>query len=90
MRLDLFLTKSRLIKRRSLAKAACERGIVSVDGHIAKAHREISPGQQITIDFTSRILDVEVLGLPRGNVSKKEAAKLYRLLRETRKEEEIL
>jgi ribosomal 50S subunit-recycling heat shock protein len=90
VRLDLFLTKSRLIKRRSLAKAACDRGIVRVDERIAKAHREVSPGQRITIDFTSRLLEVEILQLPRGNVPKKKAAELYRLLKETRKEEQIL
>ena len=89
MRLDLFLTKSRLIKRRSLAKVACEKGIVSVDGHRAKAGREISPGQKIAIDFTSRFLEVEILQLPQGNISKNEAGELYTVLRETRKEPEL-
>lgn len=89
MRLDLFLTKSHLIKRRSLAKAACERGIVWTDGHPAKAGREISPGQRITIDFASRLLEVEVLRLPRGTVSKKEARELYSVLRDTPKEPEL-
>ncbi|KPL18656.1 MAG: hypothetical protein AMJ92_06935 [candidate division Zixibacteria bacterium SM23_81] len=89
MRLDLFLTKSRLIKRRTLAKAACEKGIVRVDGQRAKAGREILPGQRISIDFTSRLLEVEILRLPRGNVSKREARELYAVLRETRKEPEL-
>lgn len=88
MRLDLFLTKSRLIKRRSLAKAACDKGIVLANGHRAKAGKEVSPGQRITIDFTSRLLEVQILQLPRGNVSKKKAAELYEVLRETRKEPE--
>lgn len=88
MRLDLFLTKSRLIKRRSLAKAACDKGIVFVDGHRAKASREIFAGQRLSIDFTSRFLELKILQLPRGNVSKKEARELYTVLRETRKEPE--
>jgi ribosomal 50S subunit-recycling heat shock protein len=88
VRLDLFLTKSRLVKRRTLAKAACEKGIVRVDGQQAKAGREISPGQRVSIDFASRLLEVEILRLPRGNVSKKEARELYAVLRETRKEPE--
>lgn len=88
MRLDLFLTKSRLIKRRSLAKAACDKGIVSIDGHRAKAGKEIAPGQKMTIDFTSRLLEVRILQLPRGNVSRKKAAELYEILREIRKEPE--
>jgi ribosomal 50S subunit-recycling heat shock protein len=86
VRLDLFLTKSRLIKRRSLAKTACEKGIVFLDGHQAKAGKEVSPGQKITVDFASRLLEVVILRLPRGNVSKTEARELYTVLRETRKE----
>lgn len=88
MRLDLFLTKSRLIKRRSLAKAACEKGIVWMDGRRAKAGKEVSPGQRITIDFTSRLLEVLILQLPRGNISKKKAGELYEVLKEIRKEPE--
>jgi ribosomal 50S subunit-recycling heat shock protein len=79
-----------LIKRRSLAKVACDRGIVSVDGHQAKAGKEVSAGQQITIDFASRVVEVEILRIPQGNVSRKDAGELYRILREMRKEEEIL
>jgi len=90
VRLDIFLTKSRLVKQRSLAKAACDRGIVFVDGHHAKAGKEVSAGQEITIDFTSRVVEVEILRIPQGNVSRKEAGELYRILREMRKEEEIL
>ena len=90
MRLDLFLTKSRLIKRRTLAKEACDRGIVSVDGHQARAGREVSEGQRLRIDFTSRAVEIEILRLPRGNVSKKEARELYRVLKEVRKQEEVL
>jgi ribosomal 50S subunit-recycling heat shock protein len=90
LRLDLFLAKSRLIKRRTLAKEACDRGIVFVDGHRAKAGREVSAGQRLTIDFASRIVEVEILRLPRGNVPKKEARDLFRVLKEIRKEEEVL
>jgi len=90
LRLDLFLTKSRLIKRRTLAKEACDRGIVFVDGHTARAGREISAGQRLTIDFASRVVEVEILRLPRGNVSRKEARELYGVLKEIRKEEEVL
>jgi len=90
LRLDHFLTKSRLIKRRTLAKEACDRGIVFVDEHRAKAGREISAGQRLRIEFTSRTVEVEILRLPGGNVPKKDARELYRVLREIRKEEEVL
>jgi ribosomal 50S subunit-recycling heat shock protein len=84
----MFLTKSRLIKRRSLAKTACDRGIVWLEGHRARAGKEVTQGQKITIDFASRLLEVEILQLPRGNLSRKEAQKLYRVLRETPKQQE--
>jgi ribosomal 50S subunit-recycling heat shock protein len=90
LRLDLFLTKSRLIKRRTRAKEACDRGIVFVDGHKAKAGKEVSEGQRLRIDFTSRTVEVEILRLPRGNVSRKDARELYRVLKEIRKQEEVL
>jgi len=90
LRLDLFLTKSRLIKRRTQAKEACDRGIVFIDGHRARAGREVSVGQRLTIDFASRVVEVEILRLPRGNISRKEARELFGVLKEIRKEEEIL
>ncbi len=82
MRLDLFLKKTFLIKRRADAKRACDNGIVSVDEHVAKAGREVIPGQRIAIAFVDRFLKVEVLGLPTGNVAKGEAHLYHRVLRD--------
>ncbi|MBF1361376.1 MAG: RNA-binding S4 domain-containing protein, partial [Mogibacterium diversum] len=36
MRVDKFLKNSRIIKRRTVAKEACEQGRVEVNGKIAK------------------------------------------------------
>jgi cysteine desulfurase/selenocysteine lyase len=49
MRLDQFLKASRLIKQRSVAKAACDAGRVELVGGKAKASTEIEPGDEIVL-----------------------------------------
>ena len=82
MRLDIYLKRCCLIKRRSEAKRACDNGIVTVDDAPAKAGREVRPGQRVTIAFLDRYLEVEVLDLPQGNVSKADAKKYHRVVRD--------
>ena len=51
MRLDLFLKDSRIIKRRTIAKEFCERGLVKVNDKIAKPSFDIKGGDKITVRF---------------------------------------
>ena len=51
MRLDLFLKDSRIIKRRTIAKEFCERGLVKVNSKVAKPSFDIKGGEIITIRF---------------------------------------
>ena len=51
MRLDLFLKDSRIIKRRTIAKEFCERGLVKVNSKVAKPSFDIKGGETITIRF---------------------------------------
>ena len=86
MRLDIFLSLSRLIKRRTQAKNACEFGAVLVDGTVAKASQNVKIGQQIRIDFSNRLLEVEIVSVPEGkSLRKEEARELYKIIREERK-----
>ena len=80
MRLDVFLKVSRLVKQRSAAKEAVEDGAVTLNGAPAKAGREVRVGDRIGIDTERRRMEVEVLEVPSGNVSKARAAMLYRLV----------
>ena len=86
MRLDLFLKRCCLTRRRSEAKQACDNGIVSVDDQPAKAGRAVRPGNRIGVAFTDRYLEVEVLTLPKGNVSKAMAPTHYRVIRDEARE----
>lgn len=89
MRLDQYLSHSRLIKRRTQAKRACDDDTVSVDGYLAKASKEIKPGQKIRIEFTHKTLEVEVLEIPTGSVRKDKALGLYRILKDEKKTVEL-
>jgi ribosomal 50S subunit-recycling heat shock protein len=89
MRLDSFLSEVRLIKRRTQAKIACENQIVLLDGMVAKPGKEVKLGQLITINFTSRILEVEILEIPSRSVKKDEAKNFYRVIREEKRKEEL-
>lgn len=84
MRLDLFLKVSRLSKRRSLGKALCDRGLVQVNGQIAKASKEIRAGDTIQIQSRNRRLLVKILQVPEGALKKNEAATLYEVLEDAK------
>ena len=88
LRLDSFLSEVRLIKRRTQAKIACENQIVLIDGMVAKPGKEVKKGQIVTINFTNRTLEVEILEIPSKNVKKEEAKDFYRVIREEVKKTE--
>ena len=81
MRLDKYLKVSRIIKRRTVAKEACDGGRVTVGGKIAKAGTEVKAGAVLEIRFGSRrgryrITDVKEV------VRKEDAAAMYEVLSE--------
>jgi ribosomal 50S subunit-recycling heat shock protein len=76
-----------LIKRRSIAKEYCDHNLVEVNHQPAKAGREIRIGDEVTLKFWNRTITVEVLGIPSKGMKAGDAASLYRVLSECRKEE---
>jgi len=89
MRLDSFLSDTRLIKRRTQAKKACENKIVLVDGVVTKPSKEGKVGQIITINFTNKTLEVEILQIPSKSVKKEEAKSFYRVIKEEKRKEHL-
>ena len=49
MRLDKYLKVSRIIKRRTVAKEACEKGLVEINGKLAKSSSEVKVGDVLRI-----------------------------------------
>jgi ribosomal 50S subunit-recycling heat shock protein len=89
LRLDQFLSESRLIKRRTQAKLACDKGLVILDGIKAKPGKEVKPGQKIVLNLTQRKIELEILKLPLKNLRKEEAKELYRVISEEIKKENL-
>ncbi len=82
MRVDKFLKVSRVIKRRTEAKSACENNCVKINDRIAKAGDTIKIFDKIEIRFKHKVLKIEVLRIPDGNVSAPSASQLYRVIKE--------
>ena len=79
MRIDKFLKNSRLIKRRTVAKDACEQGRITVNEKIAKPGTEVKQGDIIFIQFGNRSLKVRVDELYE-TVRKEDAGEMYTII----------
>ncbi|WIV13045.1 RNA-binding S4 domain-containing protein [Proteiniborus sp. MB09-C3] len=79
MRIDKYLKNARIIKRRTIAKEACEQGRVFVNGKEAKPGTELSIGDKIEINFGTNTMKIEVLKLLE-HVTKESAEDMYRNL----------
>jgi len=79
MRIDKYLKVSRIIKRRTVAKEACEKERVSLNGRVCKAGAEVSEGDVIEVRFGASVLRVRILSL-KESVRKEEAADMYEVI----------
>lgn len=82
MRLDKYLKVSRLIKRRTLAKAASDSERILVNGVVAKPSKEVSVGDQLTITYGKKIIVVKITSLI-DSTKKADANLMYELVSET-------
>ena len=81
MRLDKFLKVSRIIKRRTVAKEACDGGRVSINGKVAKAGAEVTENDVMEIRFGNRVGKYQIMAV-REVVRTENAAEMYRVLEE--------
>ena len=79
MRIDKYLKVSRIIKRRTVAAAACDGGRVSINGKNAKPSAEVKPGDVIEIRFAEKTSSFRVVHT-RENVRAAEAEEMYQVL----------
>jgi ribosomal 50S subunit-recycling heat shock protein len=79
MRIDKFLKNSRIIKRRTVAKEACEQGRVIVNGKTAKPGTEVAEGDILKITFSGGDLTVKILST-KDHVTKEEARNIYEII----------
>jgi ribosomal 50S subunit-recycling heat shock protein len=79
MRLDKYLKNSRLIKRRTVAKDACEGEKVYINGKQAKPSTTVKIGDVVEIVFGESSIKAEVLDIT-DRASKEAAKEMYRII----------
>lgn len=76
MRIDKFLKNSRIIKRKTLAKEACEKQRILLNDRIAKPGTEVNVGDIITLKFAAGEKRIKVLDVSE-HVSKASSLDIY-------------
>ena len=79
VRLDKYLKVSRIIKRRTVAKEACESGRVSINDKVAKPSTDVKEGDIIEITFANRKLKAKIVNIAE-HVRKENAKEMYEIL----------
>ena len=79
MRLDKFLKVSRILKRRTVAAEACEKGKVNVNGKEGKPGTKLKIGDTVTREFGTSSLKFKVLDL-NEKAGKAEAGLMYEII----------
>ncbi|NLC04737.1 MAG: RNA-binding S4 domain-containing protein [Tissierellia bacterium] len=79
MRIDKFLKNARIIKRRTVAKEACDQGRVLINEKLGKAGDEVKIGDVVQINFGSGSMKFKVLDI-KENLKKEDATTLYEII----------
>ena len=86
LRLDLFLKRTGLVKRRSLAATLCDNEYVMLNGRPAGPGKAVKVGDRLQIRYARKQVLVEVTEIPGKQVRKGEG---YEVLSEEKVEEEL-
>ena len=79
MRLDKYLKVSRIIKRRTVAKDACDKGIVTINGKVAKSSSEVKIGEVLEITFGEKKMKFKISEI-KEHVLKADAKEMYEIV----------
>lgn len=80
MRVDFLLNKLCLTKTRSIAKNACDKGLVMINDKVAKASSNVSEGDIIDLKLYGYHHKFKILKIPQANVAKKDASSFYEMI----------
>ena len=79
MWIDKYLKNSRLIKRRTVAKEACEQERITVNDKVAKPGPEVKEGDIVEIKFGNNTIKVRITKILE-TVRKEDAADMYEVI----------
>ena len=81
MRIDKFLKVSRILKRRSVSKEACDGDKVLVNGKEVKPAYKVKLSDVVEIKFGQGVLKFRIVNV-KETVKKEEASTLYEIINE--------
>lgn len=79
MRLDKYLKVSRIIKRRTVAKDACDNGRILVNNKISKPGIEVKEGDILEIIYANKSMKYRITNIAE-HVKKEEASNMYEII----------
>lgn len=79
MRLDKYLKVSQIIKRREIAKQCIDRGLVTLNGKVAKAASSVEVNDLIVISSRDEVKKYRVL-IVKEHATKEQAKEMYEVL----------
>ncbi len=79
MRIDKFLKVSRILKRRTVAREACDGGKVIINGREVKPSHPVKVDDVVEIDYATGVLKFKINEI-KETVKKDEAATLYTII----------
>jgi ribosomal 50S subunit-recycling heat shock protein len=79
MRIDKYLKNARLIKRRTIAKEACDQGRVLVDGKEAKPGTEVKIGDRVDLKLGQKTISIKITAMEE-HVTKETSKLLYEVI----------
>ncbi|OON92952.1 MAG: RNA-binding protein [Candidatus Epulonipiscioides saccharophilum] len=79
MRIDKYLKVSRIIKRRTIAQEACDKGRVLINGKVAKSSSTVKIGDKLEINFAGNTAKYEILEI-KEHVKKEETGLMYKIV----------
>ncbi|OJV62555.1 MAG: RNA-binding protein [Clostridiales bacterium 38-18] len=79
MRIDKYLKNARLIKRRTIAKEACDQGRVLVEGREAKPGTEVKIGDRVDLKLGQKTISIRITAMEE-HVTKESSKLLYEVI----------
>lgn len=87
MRIDKYLYLIGVLKSRTIAKKACEKGYVFINERKVKGSETVKEGDIIFLGFPLRNIKIKVKKVPeKKSISKKERGEYFEILLDERKE----
>ena len=80
MRIDKLLNKLCLVKTRNIAKKACDKNLVKINGKTAKASASVVDDDLIEYELYGYYNKIKITEIPKINVPKAKAPEFYEIL----------